>query len=74
MSSFALPVRASDKETLAAVLKFLISMYRELSSPLSLTFVARVLEESSRMADDLRQGSVMCRLKKQRINRAMRRR
>jgi hypothetical protein len=45
MSSFALRVRASDKETLAAVLKFLISMYRELSSPLSLTFVARVLEQ-----------------------------
>jgi hypothetical protein len=54
MSSFALRVRASDKETLAAVLKFLITMYRELSSPLPLTFVAR--EESGRMADGLRES------------------
>jgi hypothetical protein len=56
MSSFALRVRASDKETLAAVLKFLITMYRELSSPLPLMFVARVLEESGRMADGLRES------------------
>jgi hypothetical protein len=58
--SFSLRVRAFDNETHTGVLKFPITEYSRLSF---------VQEESSRMSDGLRQGSVMHEL----INSARRR-